>query len=160
MESFVSIANNWLKDAVDFRNFSRTGKIVFLREKSILQGSKNFLEEQGKFNFARKALVTNKIPAKISAKTLILWELLCLYFKRKNNNIKRKIFRTEQIIMERHSKGEFHVSVKGLKLWSRVPPQIVSHNSWELAKPSACVTTKNSLHREAIVSLLLVIQEV
>ena len=135
MESIVLIANFWLKAAVDFRNFSRTGKIVFLRQKSILQGSEKILEEKGKFNFARKALVTNKVPAKISAKTLILWELLCLYFKRKNNNIKRKIFRAEQIIMERHSKGD-------------------------IAKKSACGTTKNSLHREAIVTLLLVIQEV
>ena len=110
--------------------------------------SKKILEEQGKFNFARKGFAIYKTPANISAKTLILCELLRLYFKHKNNNIKRKIFRVEQIFIKRHSKGEFHVSVKGLKLWSLVPLQVVSYDSWELAKPSGCGSTKNSLRRE------------
>ena len=53
---------------------------------------------------------------KISARKLILCELLRLNFKRKNS-IKRKRLWVWQIFMSRHSKGEFHVSVKELKLF-------------------------------------------
>ena len=35
----------------------------------------------------------------------------------KNNDIKRKRFWVQQIFMERHSKGEFHVLVKKMKLF-------------------------------------------
>ena len=55
--------------------------------------------------------------AKISASKLVLCELLRLHFKRKNNNIERKRFWARQIFIERHSKGEFHVLVKELKLF-------------------------------------------
>ena len=53
---------------------------------------------------------------KFSARKLILCELICLNFKPKNN-IKRKRLWVWQIFMERHSKGEFHVLVKELKLF-------------------------------------------
>ena len=55
--------------------------------------------------------------AKISARKLILCQLLCLHFKHKNNNIKRKTFWVQEIFMERHSKGEFHVLFKDMKLF-------------------------------------------
>ena len=54
---------------------------------------------------------------KISARKLILCELRRLYFIRKNDNIKRKRLRLQQIFLERHSKGEFHVLVKQLRLF-------------------------------------------
>lgn len=54
--------------------------------------------------------------ARISVRKLIQSELLCLHFKGKNNNIKRKIFSVRQILMERHSKGEFH-ALKELRLF-------------------------------------------
>ena len=55
--------------------------------------------------------------AKISARKIILGELLRLYFECKNNNIKRKRFLVQQIFMETHLKGKFHVFVKELKLF-------------------------------------------
>ena len=54
--------------------------------------------------------------SKLSIRKPILCELLCLNFKRKNN-IKRKRLWVWQISTERHSKGEFHVLVKALKLF-------------------------------------------
>ena len=54
--------------------------------------------------------------AKISARKLILCELL-LHFNRKNNNIERKRFWVRQIPIERNSKGESHIIVKELKLF-------------------------------------------
>ena len=51
--------------------------------------------------------------AKILASKLILKN----NNKNKNNNIKRKRFWLGQVLMERHSKGEFHVLVKQLKLF-------------------------------------------
>ena len=53
---------------------------------------------------------------KISAKKLILWELLSLNSEHKNS-IKRKRLWVWQIFMDRNSKGEFHVLVKELKLF-------------------------------------------
>ena len=53
---------------------------------------------------------------KIPARKLILCELPCLSFKRKNN-IKRKRLRVLYIFMERNSKGEFHALLKELKLF-------------------------------------------
>ena len=43
-------------------------------------------------------------------------ELLRLNFKHKND-IKRKRIRAWQILMDRYSKGEFHVFIKELKLF-------------------------------------------
>ena len=57
--------------------------------------------------------------AKISARKLIFCKLLSLRFKCKNNNIKEKRFWLQQTFMERHSKGEFHVLVKELKVFAR-----------------------------------------
>ena len=112
--------------------------------------------------------------AKISARKLILCELLRLYFKRKNNNIKKKRFWVRQIFMERHSKGEFHVFVKELKLFDhefffkqfRMTPEKLE-NLLTMVAPRIM---RNSLRREAIglkerllslyITLLLVIQEV
>ena len=49
------------------------------------------LKEQEKFNFVRKDLVNQKAMAKMSARKLILCELLRFHFRRKNNNnIKKK----------------------------------------------------------------------
>ena len=53
---------------------------------------------------------------KISTRKLILCELLSLNFKPKNT-IKRKRSWVSNIFMERHSKGEFHILVKELKLF-------------------------------------------
>ena len=57
--------------------------------------------------------------AKISARKLIFCKLLRLRFKCKNNNIKEKRFWLSQTFMGRHSKGEFHVLVKELKVFAR-----------------------------------------
>ena len=102
------------------RIFPRTGKIIFLRHKKIFRGLEKVLEEREKFDFvlAKHAVSEGtKAMAKISARKLILCESIRLHFKRKNNNIKRKRFWVRQIFMERHSKGEFHVLVKELKLF-------------------------------------------
>ena len=50
----------------------------------------------------------------ISARKLILCELLRLNFKH-NNNIKKKTLRVSQIFLDRYSKEEFHILVKELK---------------------------------------------
>ena len=53
---------------------------------------------------------------KMSTRKLILCELVNLNFKRKNN-IRRKRLWEWKIFMERHSKEEFHVLVKKLRLF-------------------------------------------
>ena len=53
---------------------------------------------------------------KISARKLILCEFRRLYFKRKNNNIRKKNFGAANF-KERHSKRKFHNLVKELKLF-------------------------------------------
>ena len=55
--------------------------------------------------------------AKISARKLILCELLRLHFECKSNNIEKKRFWVRHIFMKRHSKRQFHVLVKKLKLF-------------------------------------------
>ena len=53
---------------------------------------------------------------KISARKLILCELLRLNFKLKNN-IKRKRLWVWLIFIDRYSKGKFHVLIKELRLF-------------------------------------------
>ena len=70
--------------------FPWTGKIIFLRHENILRGSGKILEKREKIDFvlAKHAVSQGtKVMAKISARKLILCELLRLHFKRKNNNI-------------------------------------------------------------------------
>ena len=49
--------------------------------------------------------------AKMSARKLMLCELLRLHFGRKNNNIKKKKFWVRQRFVERHSKRELFIII-------------------------------------------------
>ena len=52
----------------------------------------------------------------ILARKLILCGLVRLNFECKNNIKRKSLWVWQQIFIERHSKGEFHVLVKELKL--------------------------------------------
>ena len=71
--------------------FPRTEKIIFLRHESIFQGLQKILEEQKRFNFVSRAVVTQNVRAKISAR-LTLCELLRLHFEPKIVILREKYF--------------------------------------------------------------------
>ena len=88
--------------------------IIGPKRKYFLRVRINF-RSAGKILFCWERLAEPKNYAKNFSKKIILCGLVCLNFKCKNN-IKRKRLWVWQIFIERHSKGEFHVLVKELKL--------------------------------------------